>query len=433
MTSFILRIILLGSLLPLPAAAQDGDIQAGVSLSIQSVQDIWAGQQVTLNLDLKTNGLSFSNTHFNLPEVGGAFLMQTDTTTIKLTEKVNGQSWQVVRYPLALYPQKAGQLEIPPIDVRFGSSAGFGTEERVFALQSEPLVLSVNLPPGVSDDSLVITTSLFELDYDWQPETGIAHTGDAFTLTVNRRAKNISAMLLPPLPVYQLAGLSAYPQAPEVTDNTNRGDLTGVRTDRIIWVVEKPGSYDIPGIRFQWWDPDNRELKQQLVTGLQLDILPSGSGLATTNMGDGNRRDRGFLLTALILVTGIIIIGAMRIRSSRKRLDPVVKSEKSAFTDLQKACKSNQPGETLSAIHTWLACASDPKMTRRKPVTLSEFAKNCNDSQLAADVQKLQEALVSSDRNWRGDKLLSSLKRVRHETRRRKIVHSRAGLAPLNP
>ena len=52
-----------------------------MSISVEQDQDIWAGQQVTLDLDLKTTGFSFSNTHFNLPEVSGAFLMQTDTTT----------------------------------------------------------------------------------------------------------------------------------------------------------------------------------------------------------------------------------------------------------------------------------------------------------------------------------------------------------------
>jgi len=110
-------IVLTGLLLPLSLFAQDKGVKADVAISIQQDQETWAGQQVTVNLDLKSTGYSFSNSHFNLPEVSGAFLMQTDTTTIKFSENIDGETWQVIRYPLALYPQIAGQLEIPPIGV----------------------------------------------------------------------------------------------------------------------------------------------------------------------------------------------------------------------------------------------------------------------------------------------------------------------------
>jgi len=111
MSRNFLKIILLTSLLlPVSVVAADEEVKAAVAISTQQDQDIWAGQQVTLNLDLKTTGFSFSDSHFNLPEVPGAFLMQTDTTTVKMTETIDGKTWQIIRYPLALYPQKAGQL-----------------------------------------------------------------------------------------------------------------------------------------------------------------------------------------------------------------------------------------------------------------------------------------------------------------------------------
>ena len=83
MTKFFPGIILLTCmLLPAFVSAQNSDVKADVAISLQQDTEVWAGQQVTLNLDLKTSGLSFSNSLFNLPEVNGAFLMQTDTTTI---------------------------------------------------------------------------------------------------------------------------------------------------------------------------------------------------------------------------------------------------------------------------------------------------------------------------------------------------------------
>ncbi len=432
-STFVKIILPFGLLLPFSVFAQDKDVKADVAISVQQDQETWAGQQVTVNLDLKSTGFSFSNSHFNLPEVSGAFLMQTDTTTIKFSENIDGETWQVIRYPLALYPQKAGQLEIPSITVRFNTSAGFGSTERAFEFQTEPLRLSVKLPPGVKEGELLITTTSFELEYDWQPASGAAKTGDAFTLTVRRRADEISAMLLPPLPVFRTEGLAAYPQAPEVSDKTNRGDLTGERIDSIIWVAEKPGNYSIPGIRFQWWDPNSQELKQQITPGLTLDIALSPADKITTDAANSvAQSDKNYLL---LLITGLITLAVaiLWLRFGRGAAKQVIDSEKSSFATLQEACRSNSAGQTHSALHAWLAWSSPPNGENARPVTLNEFALAVADAQLAAELDQLQEALVSPNPNWQGGELFNALQRIRGEINKQKTVQLKIRLAPLNP
>jgi hypothetical protein len=431
---FILPCLFLaGILLSLSVAAQDSDVNAAVAISVQQDKDIWAGQQVTLNLDLKTTGYSFSNTLFNLPEVSGAFLMQTDSTTIKLTEKIDGQTWQVIRYPLALYPQQAGRLEIPPVNVRFSTSSGFGSTVKDFELQTGTLELTINLPPGVKENELIVTTSSFELSHEWQPVSGTARTGDAITLKVSRRASDISAMLLPPLPVFQANGLAAYPQTPEVTDKTNRGDLSGERIDSIVWVVEKPGSYKIPGIRFQWWDPKNRELKQQIVPGIELEILPSASDSSTMETGSAKNPVSRAWLPMLLSVLAVLSIIGLWTRFGRKAPMHHPNNEKSSFDHLQKACRNNDPSKTHSAIYTWLASIPVSKGVNLSGLTLSEFARLYKDKKLAGELHNLQEVLVKQDGTWQGNNLLKSLQRVRFQINRHKTEQSKIHLAPLNP
>ena len=431
--TFVKIILLFGLLLPLSVLAQDKDVKADVAISVQQDQETWAGQQVTVNLDLKSTGFSFSNSHFNLPEVSGAFLMQTDTTTIKFSENTDGETWQVIRYPLALYPQKSGQLEIPPITVRFITSAGFGSTEKAFEFQTKPLQLSVKLPPGVKEGELLVTTTSFELEYDWQPESGAAKTGDAFTLTVTRRADEISAMLLPPLPVFRTEGLAAYPQAPVVNDKTNRGDLTGERTDSIIWVAEKPGNYNIPGIRFQWWDPNSRELKQRIVPGLNLDILPSPADKITADAGEKPGESARSYSWLLVIIFAIVASAFLWFRFKPKSQQHNVENEKSTFITLQKACKSNQPRQAHSALHAWLKWSSPTLSPNSQILTLSAFSQACDDAELGLELDHLQVAIISSDNNWQGNGLLSSLQRVRHEINQQKIVQLKSYLAPLNP
>ena len=433
--SRLLRLFILPGILLLPVSvlAQNDEVKAGVSISTNLDQDIWAGQQLTLDLDLKTTGFSFSNSHFNLPEVNGAFLMQTDTTTVKLTEKIDGVDWQIVRYPLALYPHKAGQLKVPPINVRFTTSAGFGSGEKAFEFQTEPLTLTVKLPPGAKPSDLVVTTESFQLDYEWQPDKAVSKTGDAVTLTVRRRAGDMSAMLLPPLPVFRTEGLASYPQTPEITDKTDRGDLTGVRNDSITWVVEKPGDYEIPGIRFQWWDPVNRELKQQIVPGISLDIQPATvEETANISASDNGQNFIGTWLKSVFFLTGLLA-GALWLRSRRKTNTQEVNNEKSAFAELQSACKNNQASQAHAAMHKWIALSVTSSEVTSQPATLIGFARMLDDENLARELAKLQKALVSSGGDWRGDSLLAALQNTRQHVSHQRHDQSVNYLAPLNP
>jgi hypothetical protein len=61
------------------------------------------------------------------------------------------------------------------------------------------------------------------------------------------------------------------------------------------------------------------------------------------------------------------------------------------------------------------------------------LASLLNDSQLAAELENLQKAVISPGNNWQGKDLFGLLKRIRHKIRAHKIVQSESHLAPLNP
>ena len=426
-------VLCVGLLIPLVINAQENEVRADVTASLEQQDAYWVGQQLTINLDLKTTGFSFSNTHFNLPEVKNAFLMQTDTTTIKLSEQKEGQDWQIIRYPLALYPQQSGLLKIPPIDVRFSTSAGYGSTVKAFEFQTGPLELTVTLPPGVDEGEMVVSTPSFQLDHEWQGAPETAKTGDAFTLTVKRRASDISAMLMPALPVYETNGLAVYPQAPDVKDETERGSLVGERIDTNIWVAEKAGNYTIPGIRFQWWDPVQQELKQQVIPGIKLEIEPgpNDSPVADNDLKTEAPSDQP--LAWLMLLMAVILSGMLWRRSAKAQDVEGLIDEKTAFATLQKACKNNQADKTHSALYAWIRLCSPLTGPNSQTTTLTGFARSIADKQLEKDVQHLQTMMIKNPDQWQGQSLLISLKRVRRNIHSQKTVQSKIHLAPLNP
>lgn len=419
-------LLYLGLLIAVITNAQESPVEARVELSVEAQDTYWVGQQITVNLDLKTTGFSFSNTLFSLPAIDHAFLVQADTTTIKQTERLEGRQWQLIRYPLALFAQTDGSLEIPPISVSFSSSAGFGSEPREFEFQTDPLPIKISLPPGVKDGELVTSTTSMKLEYTWQGQTENARAGDAFTLTVKRRASDISAMLLPPLPVYRAKGLAVYPQSPELQDIAERGSLLGTRNDKIIWVAESAGSYEIPGIRFRWWDPDRQVLEKQDVPGIEFNILSGQDGLTEpeNNTKSLIMRAYPYALTVLLIVSLAFVLRGKR--ATEASAD--VNDEKRAFETLKNACKQNQASVAYTALHNWLKMAfPDQRIT-----SLADFARTISDSQLEWEVRTLQAMLVEAG-EWKGGRLMASLKRIRRDAQKHKLADPRSRPVELNP
>lgn len=268
-------------LLFVPMLAQGAEgIDAEIRFNAAGNGTVWVGHQVELHLELWSNGLRFGDQLFRIPEVPGGYLLQADASTLNLTGNRGGESWQGLRYTFLFYPQRAGKAVVPPFEVRFSVRAGFGSEPVRFELRTPPLEIVARLPEGGRADALMVTTRSFSLDSSWNrelPEDGplMLQTGDALTLEVRRRARDLPAMVFEPLPLPSIDGLGVYPAAPEVNDRVNRGELMGERADRITFICENAGRYRIPDWRFQWWDPVRETLAEEVVAGLTLDVTPN--------------------------------------------------------------------------------------------------------------------------------------------------------------
>lgn len=257
------------------ALAQDG---ADIRVLAANKDRIWVGERVDIHLELWTEALSFSGQSFTLPEVRGGYLLQPDSTTIKMSERRDGATWQGLRYTFNLYPQRQGELEVPSFEVRFSTSAGYGSEPRPHIFRTQPVSVEAALPPGARQGELLVTTSDFKLDAAWDPAPTDGSrmalmTGDALVLTVKREAVHVPGMVFEPLPEFTIDGLGVYVDKPTVNDRVSRGDLTGMRSDRVTLICERPGVYQLPSLTFQWWDPQHQQLRLETVPGPGIDVV----------------------------------------------------------------------------------------------------------------------------------------------------------------
>jgi hypothetical protein len=376
-----------------------------------------------------------------LPPVRGGFLMQAGSSTVKLNEKRDGVQWQGLRYTLLLYPQKAGRLEVPSFDVSFSASAGYGTEAAHFAQRTEPQFIDSRLPPGAEPGSLVTTTTDFSMQSSWTPSAPPdgplqLKVGDALILSLTRSAQDVPGMVFVPLPEFEIDGLAVYPDAPQIKDQINRGQLSGNRSDSVTFICERAGEYKIPEIRFQWWDPDGQVMAQEIIPALEVMVavnpVYASGGEQTAKGGNAWSLD----LKTIGLVAAVLLLLAY----AGYRLAPVISErlrirrleyqagERWAFGQVKKACEAATPATAYSAISLWLG-----RCDRQEPKrTLLEWSLESGDEELLRESRLLQESLAAgSAGEWSGRKLGQLL--VQHRNNPRDTAQSVEGLHPLNP
>jgi len=391
-------------------AAPDGR----VALSIDPDQTIWVGQRVLVHLDLKTDAFSFSGQRFDLPLISGGVLIQTDSSTVKLSEQIAGERWQVLRYDLSLFAQRSGVLEIPPFDVRFSASAGYGQPEAHFELKTEALNIDVNLPPGADSSRPVVTSSRLTIKEQWQPDQAEFKVGEALTRTVFIEAEDVSGIALPAIPTQSVDGIDQIPKSPLVEDTTNRGTLTGSRQEQVAYLFKHAGSFTLPGGSFAWWNPKTETLEEYQFDARDIEVIPDP--LAKVPDGPETKaREKSLVLGSVGVF--MVIVGALlwwlwpRLKARRAAR---LKAEPAQFKRAIKACRENDVRRAWATANKWLLTSG-----------LSIAAED------EAIWQALQGALVSGSNEWSGQALKSSLIRLRKAQRRqaKKVIY----LKPLNP
>ena len=415
------------------AAAVQGDVR----ISLSDEPAIWVGQRVIVNLDLWSTGFSFSDQRIHLPEVVGGLLMETDSSTVKLSEARSGETWQGLRYALSLFPQRPGTLSIPPVDVSFQVSEGYGKPATAFELQTPRLTVEVVLPPGFIDPNGVITSNDFTVAETWDPDVDSVRVGDALTRTVTRRAEDVTGVLFPPLPTPPIDGLALYPEAPQVTDKTERGSLVGERTESVTFVAQREGPVTIPEWRVRWWNSDTETLEVEAFQARTFDVMPNlalGEGAASGSLRDDlDRLPMAPIIAVSVLLAGVVfwlfrhrrrLIGRVQSWRARRAI-----SEAARYRQVMKACDADHAASAYNALVAWMACLNPVS----SPVTLAALVKRFPEAELATAVDRLQRALLDPDQAWEGQTLAAALRGVRRRALATSAATAQPALPPLNP
>ena len=308
------RAVALLALLPAMAGAQEARVRAALA----DAGDVWVGQRATLVVELLAPGYFASAAQFDIPDPAGVLLMPPQEHPLVGNETIDGTLYTVQRHELPAWPMRAGARFIPAVTVHFSYKRHpLDTDERQATVTTEPVALTVNLPPGAEHLGTVISARDLEVRESWQPEPGggAIEAGTAFTRTVTFTAPDVPGMVFPPFPAGDIEGLGIYakPTAkPSLADRASRGELTGQRRDVLTYVAERPGRYTIPAAQLTWFDLDAQALRTETLPAVILNVVAgpafaSAAGAPAAPVADADARMRRTGTVGLALLVSLVL------------------------------------------------------------------------------------------------------------------------------
>ncbi len=292
---------------PMPALCVSvAELQAQGRLQINSAVSptgqLVPGQKTLLTLEIATDRWFGGGTRIAIPEVPGLVILQTEQFASNASENRNGQSWVIQRWNLDIYPQRAGEFSIPPIELSLTVNAG-ASENVEGKLNSPPTAFSVVIPPALQQAQDWVASPRFTVSQQFDRSLEDLQPGDAFERTIEFEADDVMAMMLPEVAVQKIPGMGVYPSPPVLQNSNNRGQSLAKRSQSISYIVEAQGQYKLPAMEFFWWDTTGGSLQ---LLSLPETSITVGAGIAQDEQ-PAQRSTRLWLL----LAAGVVIVGAL--------------------------------------------------------------------------------------------------------------------------
>ena len=192
--------------------------------------------------------------------------------------------------------------------------------------------------------------------------------GDSLKRQVTAQVEGASPMFLPPLlDTVALPGVAAYPDAPKLSEQDDRGVASGSRVESVTYLAEAGGGGALPPVSLDWYDTDEGAVKTATVPGLELQI----DGPAPGRADPLDPRRVALLAAAAVLGLALVILVGRRLlpmlaRHRARRRAQVLASEAHAWRMLRQVIARRDHAALRPALDLWAGRVAGPD-PRRAP------------------------------------------------------------------
>ena len=194
---------------------------------------------------------------------------------------IDGRRYNVAEWQFALYPQRSGELVIPPQTfsgrVRMQNRYSLGGLKHI-RIQSPGHRIQVKpVPDSFPAGAQWLPAKSLSLSQQWSGDFSQWQEGSPLTRTLTLQAEGLTAAQLPPLVLTPGDELRQYPEQPQQEDtpvnlNEKGAGIRGEKRVSIALIPTRAGPLQLQEVRIPWWNTETDQLEYARLDPLALDI-----------------------------------------------------------------------------------------------------------------------------------------------------------------
>lgn len=295
---------------------------------------------------------SLQHGYLVVPEVPDAVV-----ETLQESERVQGR-WRVMERRMAIFPQRSGQLMIPP-PVFSGRDSFFRGQAVTLDVRPKPEGLHGRWTPAR-------TLTVRE---DWRPAPDRAVAGAPLERTVVIEAEGLTGAQLPPLPPPRIEGLRAVGAEAVVDNAVTEGRLVGRRTERQLFVPDRSGRFTVPPVRLAWWDVAAATPREAALAAVTVSVAAAAASVPepitapAAPVPPPTKSLAPLAALAGLPAAALVLLIGLRRPSPRRLARRAFRRHESELAD---ACRAGDAGAARLALLAWarLAWPEEPPSLR---------------------------------------------------------------------
>ena len=346
-----------------------------------STQEAWVGQQIILDYKLYTTIQIENYNIVDESDYQGFFAQDIRRYDSRLVrEVVDGVQYvtKVIKR-IALFPQRAGQLTIDPLNVQLGAleegqrRGGFFFNRQLRRIPALTQAVNISVKPLPENAPASFTGAVGKFEISSQINRHEFSTDDAISIKLMVKGNGDAKRIQPPVQQFPEAFEVYDPKTIQENTYESQGELTGEKEIEYLLVPGKPGKFQLQPA-FSWFDPDSAAYVTFLSPAFRVDIS-QGSQRANTPVVAGTETagpsdirfiknetsistsSHAFLGTPafwLLTILPFIVVGGAafwrRANEQKSALDPAIlrhrKARKVALKRLESAKEHLQSGKS---------------------------------------------------------------------------------------
>lgn len=407
-----------GNTAPVALRVLEADDAAGGEVFLEiDVDTTTPYVQAPVNLVVKLfHGIPLLEGTIADPQAEGA-LVRRFGEDVQYTAVRDGVRYRVIERHFVLFPQRSGEIAIPPLtfDGRVaagegGTMSGLFRQGRRVRVRSEPVQLEVRAPP-VSAGADWLPARNVVLTESWPDEPPEFIVGQPVTRTLRVEAEGISGEQIPELAPAEVDGIRHYPDKPELHTTVRGNSLFGVSERRIAMVPSRAGSFILPAVELEWWDTADDRMRVARLPARTISILPDPSmesamvrsdPVPSSSPGLPLVREVGFerhwrwiaiLFATLWLATLSLWWRDRALSGSAVAVGRGVDASRPRLSSLRAACRGGDPRRIRDALLAW----ARKRWPEAPPRGLDALAVRLGDPSLGEQFSMLDAACYDAD------------------------------------